>query len=121
MVIVAQRSPASVPADRPGRIAGLRPVPVLHPFRLIRRIVLVAVGVVVLYLAITFVQVCLNFSQIEGTFKTANGDQAFQVDAADNGQPGGGRDTFTINSVSYSNTEPLLQGGDIQTHSTTCL
>ncbi len=43
----------------------------------------------------------------------------FQVDTADNSDPGAGRDTFTINGA-YSNPGPLLGGGNIQTHGFSC-
>src|SRR5882672_1841056 len=43
----------------------------------------------------------------------------FQVDTADNADPGAGRDTFTI-SGAYSNPGPLLGGGNIQAHGFSC-
>src|SRR5882762_5104843 len=55
-------------------------------------------------------------SQFDGTDQ--NGFR-FQVDTGDNADPGAGRDTFTI-SGAYSNLNPLLGGGNIQTHGYSC-
>jgi len=55
-------------------------------------------------------------SQFDGTDQNGLG---FQVNTADNADPGAGRDTFTI-SGAYSNPGPLLGGGNIQDHGFLC-
>src|SRR6267143_1965218 len=55
-------------------------------------------------------------SQFDGTDQNGFG---FQVNTGDNADPGAGRDTFTI-SGAYSNLNPLLGGGNIQTHGFLC-
>jgi hypothetical protein len=69
----------------------------------------------------SFTQCSLGQSQFDGTDTNNN---RFVVQAADNGEPGAGRDSFTIsgsdqNAVSYSNSG-LLGGGNIQDHGFLC-
>src|SRR2546425_250522 len=69
----------------------------------------------------SFTECSLGQSNFNGTDTNNN---AFAVQAADNGEPGAGRDSFTINGsdqsgFSYSNSG-LLGGGNIQTHGFSC-
>jgi len=67
--------------------------------------------------------VIFNFTEcLSGQSHFEGNDQngfGFQVDTADNADPGAGRDTFTI-SGAYSNPGPLLGGGNIQDHGFLC-
>jgi hypothetical protein len=45
---------------------------------------------------------------------------AFQATVADNGEPGTGRDVFSIVTSSYANAFVVLAGGDIQVHGQDC-
>ena len=67
--------------------------------------------------------VITNFTEcLSGQSHFEGNDQngfGFQVDTADNADPGAGRDTFTI-SGAYSNPGPLLGGGNIQDHGFLC-
>ena len=59
-------------------------------------------------------------TRITGTADSTFGPIEFEVTIRDGGEPGVGRDTFTIaTSVGYSNTN-LLGGGNIQKHRETC-
>ena len=60
----------------------------------------------------SFTEACSGQAQFDGTDQSGFG---FQVNAADNAEPGAGRDTFII-SGAYSNPGPLLGGGNIQVH-----
>ena len=60
----------------------------------------------------SFTECVSGVSQFVGIDESGN---AFQVNVADNGEPGSGRDFFAISSVSYSNSG-LLLGGDVQVH-----
>ena len=60
---------------------------------------------------------------------TINGDGdasgvpvTFIVTIRDNGEPGGGRDTFSIQvfGVPYTNSNTVLRNGNIQKHGETC-
>jgi len=67
--------------------------------------------------------VIINMTEcISGVSHFEGNDQngfGFQVDTGDHGDPGAGRDTFTI-SGAYSNPGPLLGGGNIQDHGFLC-
>ena len=69
----------------------------------------------------SFTECSLGQAAFDGTDTNAN---PFSVQTADNGEPGAGRDNFTINGsdqngASYSNSG-LLGGGNVQTHGYTC-
>src|SRR5467141_3538692 len=64
----------------------------------------------------SFTECLSGVSHFEGNDQNGLG---FQVNTADNADPGAGRDTFTINGA-YSNPGPLLGGGNIQTHGYSC-
>src|SRR6267378_609388 len=69
----------------------------------------------------SFTECSLGVSQFDGTDTNSN---RFVVQADDNGEPGAGRDNFTIsgsdqNGVAYSNSG-LLGGGNIQAHGYSC-
>jgi len=64
----------------------------------------------------SFTECLSGQSQFDGTDQNGLG---FQVNTADNADPGAGRDTFTI-SGAYSNPSPLLGGGNIQDHGFHC-
>ena len=64
----------------------------------------------------SFTECLSGQSQFDGMDQNGFG---FQVNTADNSDPGAGRDTFTI-SGAYSNPGPLLGGGNIQDHGFSC-
>jgi hypothetical protein len=56
---------------------------------------------------------------MEGTANTPEGPVNWQIVMGDNGEPGRGRDTFSITTGAYNNTQVLIQG-EIQADGVIC-